>query len=136
VDRWDADANRCKSEPEMVWRYPEKEYHEDCCRVTVISGFEKVKGWAGMRYGKLSKLVEVLKRKGGEKMNSEDYVDFIIDREMFDFWIESCEELGQVIMMEDGASYHKGVAKVRREQLEKDGGRAGGQELGPLVLLI
>jgi hypothetical protein len=26
-----------------VWRYPEEEYYEDCCRATVISGFEKVK---------------------------------------------------------------------------------------------
>jgi len=34
--------------------------------------------------------------------------------------MESCEELGQVIMMEDGAGYHKGAASVRREQLEKD----------------
>ena len=26
-----------------VWRYPEEEYDEDCCRGTVISGFRKVK---------------------------------------------------------------------------------------------
>jgi hypothetical protein len=53
-------------------------------------------------------------------MNAEDYIDFIMDGEMFDFWIESSEELGQVIMMEDGAGYHNGVANVRRRELEKD----------------
>ena len=50
-----------------VWRYPEEEYHEDCCRATLISGFEKVKVWAAMRCGKLSKLVVVPERKGGGK---------------------------------------------------------------------
>jgi len=27
-------------------------------------------------------------------MNADDYVDFIMDGEMFDFWMESSEELG------------------------------------------
>ena len=34
-----------------VWRYPEEEYNEDCCRKTVISGFRKVKVWGAMRLG-------------------------------------------------------------------------------------
>jgi len=46
-----------------------------------------------MRYGKLSKLVVISERGGGGKMNAHNYVDFIINREMFDFWIESSEEL-------------------------------------------
>ena len=31
------------------------------------------------------------------------------------------EELGEVLVMEDGAPYHKGVASVRRKQYEKVG---------------
>jgi transposase len=104
-----------------VWRYPEEEYNEDCCRGTVISGFRKVKVWGAMRYGKLSKLIVVPEREGGGKMDSHDYVDYIMDGEMFDFWMESSEELGQVVMMEDGAGYHQRAASVRRKQLEEDG---------------
>ena len=26
-----------------IWRYPEEEYEEDCCEVTYISGFKKMK---------------------------------------------------------------------------------------------
>ena len=37
---------------------------------------------------------------------------------MFDVWMESTEELGQVVMMEDGARYHERCAMVRRKQLE------------------
>jgi len=33
----------------------------------VISGFRKVKVWAAMRYGKLSQLVVVPEREGGER---------------------------------------------------------------------
>lgn len=68
-----------------VWRYPEEEYHEDCCRGTVISGFRNVKVWGAMRYGKFSELVVVPERGGGGQMDSHDYVDHIIDGEMFDF---------------------------------------------------
>ena len=80
------DANQGRK---WVWRYPEEEYIEDCCRATVISGFEKVKVWAAMRYGKLSKLVVLAEKEGGGKMNAEEYCDAIMDGEMFDFWMES-----------------------------------------------
>jgi len=74
-----------------------------------------------MRYGKLSKLIVVPERAGGEKMDFYDYVEHIMDGEMFDLWMESSEELGQVVMMEDGAGYHQKAANDRREQLEADG---------------
>ena len=41
----------------FIWRFPGEEYHPDCIRGTVISGFRKVKVWGAMRYGKLSKLI-------------------------------------------------------------------------------
>ena len=112
------DANQGQK---WVWRYPEEEYLEDCCRATVIPGFRKVKVWGAMRYGRLSKLIVIPENKGDGKMNAEEYCDIIMDGEMFDFWIQGSEELGALLMMEDGAAYHQGCATVRRKELEKDG---------------
>lgn len=53
--------------------------------MTVISGFRKVKVWGAMRFGKLPKLIVVLESAGDGKMDSHDYVDHIMDGEMFDF---------------------------------------------------
>ena len=53
--------------------------------MTVISGFEKVKVWVAVRYGKLSKLVVLEEKKGGGKMNAEEYCNAILDGEIFDF---------------------------------------------------
>jgi transposase len=105
----------------FVWRYPEEEYHMDCIRGTVISGFQKVKVWGAMRYGKLSNLVMVPEEKGEGKMTAAKYLAVIMDGEMFDFWMEGMEDVGYLLMMEDGAPYHKGVASQRRMELEKDG---------------
>ena len=37
-----------------------------------------------MRYGKLSKVV-IISEKENEKMNAKNYIDEIIDKELFDF---------------------------------------------------
>lgn len=104
-----------------VWRTPEEEYLEDCCGATVIPGFVKVKIWAAIRVGKLSKLV-ILPDSGAEgKMDAKMYRDLIMDGEMFDFWIEGMEDCGNILMMEDGAPYHRGCATVRRKELEEVG---------------
>jgi len=107
--------------PKYVWRYPEEEYLEDCCGATVIPGFEKVKIWGAMRMGKLSELVIVLQTDGQGKMTARLYTDLILDGEMFTFWLDSMEECGYVLMMEDGAPYHMGCATARRKQLEDMG---------------
>ena len=104
-----------------VWRYPEEEYLEDCCGATVIPRFEKVKVQGAMRYGKLSKLNILPESKGQGKINAKEYCDVIMDGEFFDCWQEASEELGYVMMMEDGAPYHKGAATIRRKELEKVG---------------
>jgi hypothetical protein len=44
---------------------------EDCICGTVICGFQKVKIWGSMRYGKLSKLVAIPEGRGDGKMNAE-----------------------------------------------------------------
>jgi DDE superfamily endonuclease len=105
----------------FVWRYPEEEFHKDCIRGTVISGFEKVKVWGAMRYGRLSNLVVVPEGEKEGTMTAKKYLDVIMDGEMFDFWMEGMEDVGYLLMMEDGAPYHKGVASQRRAQLEEDG---------------
>ena len=74
-----------------------------------------------MRYDKLSKLVIFDEIKGEGKLNAEQYCSQILDGELFDFWNISMKELGNVLVMEDGAPYHTGVASVRRKQYEKDG---------------
>jgi hypothetical protein len=122
------DANQ---ERKWIWRYPEEEYMEDCYRATVIAGFDKVKVWGAMRYGQLSKLVVLEERKGGGKMNTEEYIEIIMNGEMFDFWMKSSEELGQVLVMEDGAKYHQGCASIRRGQLEQDGWVGWGPKIWP-----
>jgi hypothetical protein len=104
-----------------VWRTPEEEYSEDCCGATVIPGFEKVKIWGAMRVGKLSKLVILPESESVGKMNAKMYTDLIMNGEMFDFWKEGTEERGFLLMMEDGAPYHKGCATVRRKELEEIG---------------
>jgi len=104
-----------------VWRYPEEEYYEDCMAATHIPGFKKVKFWGAMRYGKLSAGIILSEKKGDGKMNAEEYLEEIMDKELFDFWITGMEEVGYLLIMEDGAPYHQGVASIRRKQLEKDG---------------
>jgi len=103
-----------------VWRYPEEEYEEDCCAATHISGFEKFKVWGAMRYDKLSKLVVFDKIEGEGKLNAKDYCSQVLDTELFDFWMNSMEELGDILIMEDGVPYHKGIASVHHKQYKKD----------------
>ena len=104
-----------------VWRYPEEEYLEDCCGATVIPGFEKVKVWGGMRYGELSELVIMPEKEGGGKLNAKEYCEVIMDGELLDFWMRSMENVGYVLVMEDGAPYHRGVATTRRKEYEAMG---------------
>ena len=58
--------------------------------------------------------------KNEAKMTAKKYLDLIMDGGMFDFWLEGMEDMGNLLMMEDGALYHKGVASERRVELEKD----------------
>ena len=87
----------------------------------MIPGFEKVKIWGAIRTEKLSGLVILPETEGQGKMTARLYTDLILDGEMFTFWLDSMEECGYVLMMEDGAPYHKGCATARRKQLEEMG---------------
>ena len=114
-----------------VWRYPEEEYEEDCCAATHKSGFKKIKVWGSMRYGSLSNLVVLPEKKGGGKFNAREYVDVIMDGELSNRWQQGMEELGDVIMLEDGAGYHQGATSIRRRQYEKDGWQGWGPGVWP-----
>jgi transposase len=114
-----------------VWRYPEEEYDEDTCAATHKSGFKKIKVWGAMRYGALSNLVVLSEKKGGGKFNAKEYVEEIMDGELFDIWVRDMEELGDVLIMEDGAGYHQGQASLRREQYLKDGWQGWGPGTWP-----
>jgi hypothetical protein len=81
----------------------------------VIAGFEKVKIWGTMRYGKLSELIILPERKGEGKLNAIEYTEVIMDGEMMTFWMEGMEDMGYLLIMEDGIPYHKGAAIQRRK---------------------
>jgi len=73
-----------------------------------------------MRYGKLSNLVYMSEGKDERKITVKKYLNLIINREMFNFWLEEMENVGNLLMMKDELPYHKGVASERRAELEKD----------------
>ena len=99
-----------------------EEYHLDCIEPTFIPGFKRIKIWGAIRYGKKGKLVitnEDLEKD--HKFNAEAYLNEILDKEFFDFWMEAMKECGHVMVMEDRASSHQRVAGARKEQLKKFG---------------
>jgi hypothetical protein len=99
-----------------------EEYHPDCIEPTFIPGFKKIKIWGAIRYGKKSKLVIINEDMEKDHIfNAEAYLAEILDKEFFDFWIEAMEDCGHVYVIEDGASCHKRVAGVRKEQLKEFG---------------
>jgi hypothetical protein len=105
-----------------VWREPYEAYYDDCLEPTFIPGFKRVKVWGAVRYGKKSKLVVIQENiEKGKKLNAETYMTEIMDKELFDFWQEAMEDCGHVLVMEDGAPPHMGIASARRRQLEEHG---------------
>ena len=116
----------------FVWREPYEEYYEDCLEPTFIPGFRRVKVWGAVRYGKKSKLIVIPENiEKGKKLDAETYMTEIMDKELFDFWQKAMEECGHVMVMEDGAPPHMGVAGARKKQLEEHGWEGFGPETWP-----
>ena len=44
-----------------------------------------------------------------------------MDGELFNRWKKGMEELGDLLIMEDGAAYHQGIVSRRREQYQWQG---------------
>lgn len=68
-----------------------------------------------MRCGKLSNLVCMPEGKNEGKITVERYLTLIMNEEMFDFWLERMKEVGNLLIMEDGTPYHKGVLLLKEE---------------------
>ena len=68
-----------------VWRFPGKEYLEDCCVGTVQQGFEKIKIWAAVRYEAKSQLVILSEQQEGRKITAQDYLNIVLNEELFKF---------------------------------------------------
>jgi hypothetical protein len=97
----------------------EKEYYPDCIELMFIPGFKRIKIWRAIHYGKKSKLVIINEDlKKDHKFDAEAYLNEILNKDFFDFWIEAMEDCGHVYMMEDGASLHQGVAATRKKELK------------------
>ena len=81
-----------------------------------------------MRYDALSKLV-ILKvrqeKEGTGRFSGKDYVEQVMDKELFDFWANSMKELGDVLIMEHEVGYHEGTATKHQKEYERDGGWQG-----------
>src|SRR5437762_6864735 len=117
-----AEHARFDFRPAYAWREPDEEYLEDCVEPTFIPGFKRVKVWGAIQYGKKSKLVVIPENiEKGKKLNTETYIQEIMDKELFDFWQEAMEDCGHVMVMEDGAPPHMGIAEARRRQLMEYG---------------
>jgi len=69
-----------------IWRFEGEEYLDDCCSGTVQPGFEKIKVWGAIRYGEKVSWLYFQRKKGDGKMTAQEYVEFVMDGEMLDFW--------------------------------------------------
>ena len=84
-----------------------------------------------MRYGSLSELVVLPEKEGDGKFNAEEYVNVIMDRELFNRWKKGMEELGDLVIMEDGQV----IIKVLQAEKESNiNGQAGILEVPQLEL--
>jgi hypothetical protein len=77
---------------------------------------ERLKYGVQMRYGSFNNLVVLPEKKGDGDFTSREYVDVVMDGELFDRWKNGMEGLGDILIMEDNAGYHQGAATYRREQ--------------------
>jgi hypothetical protein len=97
-----------------------EEYHPDCIEPTFIPGFKRIKIWGAIRYGEKSKLVIINEDlEKDHKFDVEAYLNEILDKEFFNFWIQAMEDCGHVYVMEDGASSHQGVTAMRKKELKE-----------------
>lgn len=63
----------------------------------------------------------ILPENKDEKLNAKKYCDIITNGELLDIWMRSMEEEGYILVMKDGALYHKDAATGRRKEYEQMG---------------
>jgi hypothetical protein len=117
-----------------VWTEPDEVYLEEYVEPTFIPGFKWVKTLGAVRYGKRASWLLFQKTSKKErnwmwKLDVETYMAEIMD-ELFDFWQESMEDCGHVVVMEDGAPPRQGIASQEGGNWKRWVGRVGDQDLG------
>jgi hypothetical protein len=101
-----------------VVRTADEEYHGDCVDETFEQGRASKMTWGAFCGPNLkSSLVCV---PGKAKVNSQLYVEQVMDPHLVPFWHRCCEEYGWTKVVEDGPPGHKGMAKDYRELNEMD----------------
>ena len=97
---------------DWIWRTPQDEFHRDCIdhkkRQSAGTMF-----WGCFRWGKMGPGVFFRLPKGTNITSI--YQDQILLGPLQDFWMESFLDLKDPIIMEDGASVHKGVCVNARK---------------------
>ena len=53
------------------------------------------------------------------KFDAQTYLNEILDREFFNFWMEAIEDCRHIYVMEDRTSSHQGIAAVRKQELKE-----------------
>jgi transposase len=99
-----------------VWRKPGEEFHKDCVNPRKWPGAGKM-FWGTFRAGKMGPgLFFQLKPK--QKISSTIYRDQVLLGPLKKFREESLSDISDPIVMEDGASVHKGVCKKPRKDMK------------------
>jgi hypothetical protein len=92
-----------------------KAYHNDCLLLTFKSGRSTSNHWGGIHYSGRSELVCL---RGEGRMNSQKYVELILQDKLLTFYNLVQNGTGQIpVVIEDNATCHTAkVAKVERGQ--------------------
>lgn len=107
-----------------VWvqRMKREEYYINHIESIFIFGFRRIKIQGAIRYEKKSKLVIINEDLEKDyKFNIKAYLNEILYKKFFDFWMEAIEDCEYVYMMEDGSSSHQSIASIRKKELVEFG---------------
>jgi transposase len=107
-----------------VWvtRAVDEEFDENCVVPTFKQSSVRVMIWACIMKGSKGPMV-VLEYPGGRGggMTADRYQDQVLDKVLFDYYVQMSEERGQVVFQQDGASCHRAkstLAWLKRNEIE------------------
>jgi len=86
-----------------VWRRSGERYDKKCVVPTFRSGRTSLMVWGCISYGKRGPLMQI----PSNTRNGVDYVNLIMARPLWNFYAEHLEEMGILLVMEDGAPVHR-----------------------------
>lgn len=96
-----------------VTQRPGEEFHEDCVAPIFKQSPIQIMVWGCIMEGKKGPLLalEYTGGKGGG-MNAQRYWEQVLEAGFHDWYMERCEELGQVVFQQDGAASHRAKETV------------------------